>query len=131
MADVDLFKNVNDTYGHLIGDEVLRHIGYALREHIRHPDIAGRYGGEEFLILLPNTASVEACEQAERLCKFVRESQVSVNAHLLKVTISIGVAQYIPGVDTWDTFLSRADTAMHDAKSKGRDRWSVTKQEAK
>jgi diguanylate cyclase (GGDEF)-like protein len=125
MADVDLFKNVNDTYGHLSGDEVLRHIGYTLREHIRHPDIAGRYGGEEFLILLPNTASAEAGEQAERLCKYVRETKVNANNHLISVTISIGVAQFQRGVDTWDTLLNRADNAMYDAKKKGRDCWVV------
>jgi len=131
VVDVDNFKKINDVYGVLVGDEVLKHIAYKLQDHIRNPDIVGRYGGEEFLILLPSTEAAEAAEQAARLCKFVRESQVSASAHLLKVTISIGVAQYLPGVDTWDTLLNRADTAMHDAKSKGRDRWSVAKQEAK
>ena len=131
VVDVDNFKKVNDVYGHLVGDEVLKHVAYQLQDHIRNPDIVGRYGGEEFLILLPSTDAAEAAEQATRLCKFVRESKVSVNAHLLKVTISIGVAQYLPKVDTLDTLLNRADTAMHDAKSRGRDRWSVAKQEAK
>ena len=131
VVDVDNFKKVNDVYGHLVGDEVLKHVTYQLQDHIRNPDIVGRYGGEEFLILLPSTDASEAGEQAARLCKFVRESKVSVNAHLLRVTISIGVAQYLPKVDTWETLLSRADTAMHDAKSKGRDRWVVAKQEAK
>jgi diguanylate cyclase (GGDEF)-like protein len=125
VLDVDFFKNVNDTYGHLVGDEVLRHVGYQLRDHIRHPDIAGRYGGEEFLILLPNTKSTEAAEQAERLCKYVRETKVNVKGHIISVTISIGVAQFRPGVDTWDTLLNRADNAMYDAKRKGRDCWVV------
>jgi diguanylate cyclase (GGDEF)-like protein len=127
VVDVDFFKKVNDTYGHLSGDEVLRHIGYLLRDHIRHPDIAGRYGGEEFLILLPNTASAEAAEQAERLCKYVRETRVLVNNHILSVTISIGVAQFQQGLDTWDTLLNRADNAMYDAKNSGRDRLFVAK----
>lgn len=121
VVDVDFFKKVNDTYGHLVGDEVLRHIGYQLRDHIRHPDIAGRYGGEEFLILLPNTPSAKAAEQAARLCKYVRENNVKVKNHVLRVTISIGVAQYQHGVDTWDTLLNRADNAMYEAKHKGRD----------
>jgi len=123
MADVDFFKNVNDTYGHLTGDEVLRHIGYTLREHIRHPDIAGRYGGEEFLILLPNTVSAQAGEQAERLCKYVRETKVNANDHIISVTISIGVTEFRRGVDTWDSLLNRADHALYDAKKKGRDCW--------
>ena len=125
VADVDFFKKVNDTYGHLVGDEVLRHVGYQLCDHIRHPDIAGRYGGEEFLILLPNTASAEAAEQAERLRKYVRETKVHVNNHILSVTISIGVAQFRHGVDTWDTLLNRADNAMYEAKRNGRDCWAV------
>jgi diguanylate cyclase (GGDEF)-like protein len=125
VADVDFFKRVNDTYGHLVGDEVLRHVAYQLRDHIRHPDLAGRYGGEEFLILLPNTASAEAAEQAARLCKYVRETNVHVNNHILNVTISIGVAQFRYGVDTWDTLLNRADNAMYEAKNSGRDRLFV------
>jgi len=121
VADVDFFKKVNDTYGHLVGDEVLRHIGYQLRDHIRHPDLVGRYGGEEFLILLPSTESTEAAEQAARLCKCVREANVNVNGHILNVTISIGVAQFRNGEDTWDTLLNRADNAMYEAKNGGRD----------
>jgi diguanylate cyclase (GGDEF)-like protein len=127
LVDVDYFKKINDLYGHLAGDEVLKHVAYLLRDHIRHPDLVGRYGGEEFLILLPSTNAGEAAEQAARLCRYVRESQMPVEGHNLKVTISIGVAQYLPGMDTWDTLLNRADAAMHDAKNKGRDRWSVAK----
>jgi diguanylate cyclase (GGDEF)-like protein len=127
VVDVDHFKNVNDVYGHLVGDEVLKHVAYQLQDHIRKPDVVGRYGGEEFLILLPSTNAAEAAEQAARLCKFVRESQVSVNAHLLGVTISIGVTQYLPGIDTWDILLNRAESALYESKKKGGDRWSVVK----
>jgi diguanylate cyclase (GGDEF)-like protein len=125
VVDVDLFKKINDAYGHLVGDEVLRHISYQLRDNIRHPDLVGRYGGEEFLILLPNTAAEEAAEQAGRLCKCVREAQVPVSGQMMQITISIGVAQYQPGADTWDSLLNRADSAMYEAKKKGRDCWSV------
>lgn len=125
VVDVDFFKKVNDTYGHLVGDEVLRHVAYQLRDNVRHPDMVGRYGGEEFLILLPNTDSKEATEQAARLCKCVREAQFPIGGHDLKVTVSIGVAQYQPGTDTWDSLLNRADTAMYEAKKRGRDCWVV------
>jgi diguanylate cyclase (GGDEF)-like protein len=123
VVDVDFFKKVNDTYGHLVGDEVLRHVAYQLRDNVRHPDMVGRYGGEEFLILLPNTDAKEAAEQAARLCKCVREAQFPIGGQDSKVTVSIGVAQFQPGMDTWDSLLNRADTAMYEAKKKGRDRW--------
>jgi diguanylate cyclase (GGDEF)-like protein len=125
VVDVDLFKKVNDSYGHLVGDEVLRNIAYQLRDHTRHPDMVGRYGGEEFLILLPNTGGEDAAEQAARLCKCVREAEMPINGHDLKITVSIGVAQYQPGTDSWDTLLNRADSAMYEAKKKGRDCWAV------
>lgn len=125
LVDIDHFKKVNDVYGHLAGDEVLRHVASQLRDHIRHPDIVGRYGGEEFLILLPNTKSSAAAEQAGRLSKQVRETIMDVYEHSLKITISIGIAQLQTGVDTWETVLKRADNAMYEAKNSGRDRWAV------
>jgi diguanylate cyclase (GGDEF)-like protein len=125
LADIDHFKKINDVYGHLAGDEVLRQVAYQLRDHIRHPDIVGRYGGEEFLILLPNTKSSAAEEQAGRLTRQVRETIMDLYEHSLKITISIGIAQYQIGVDTWETLLKRADDAMYEAKNSGRDRWVV------
>ena len=127
VVDVDHFKVVNDTYGHSVGDEVLRQVAGQLQDHIRHPDIVGRYGGEEFLILLPSSDAKAAAEQAMRLCKHVREMIVPINhsEQTINITISIGVAQFQNGVDTWDTLLNRADNAMYEAKSNGRDRWVV------
>ncbi|MBI5822514.1 MAG: GGDEF domain-containing protein [Chloroflexi bacterium] len=127
VVDVDNFKAVNDTHGHPIGDEVLRQVAHQLRESIRHPDVVGRYGGEEFLILLPNSDSRAAAEQAARLCRQVRETVVFAKEHEVNITLSIGVAQFRTGVDTWDTLLSRADNAMYEAKNDGRDRWAVAK----
>jgi diguanylate cyclase (GGDEF)-like protein len=127
MLDVDHFKNINDTYGHDVGDLVLREIAKQLRDHIRVADMVGRYGGEEFLILLPNTLVEDAAEQALRLCGYVREAQICVNEKIVRVTISIGVAQFRHGTDTWHTLLSRADTAMYAAKQAGRDQWAVSK----
>lgn len=127
VVDVDNFKVVNDTYGHSMGDEVLRQVAHQLRDGIRHPDNAGRYGGEEFLILLPNSDEKAAAEQADRLCRQVKDTIVRVDSHVIKVTLSIGIAQFKNGVDTWDTLLNRADNAMYEAKAKGRNGWAVAK----
>ena len=127
VVDVDNFKAVNDTHGHPFGDEVLRQVAHQLRDSIRHPDVVGRYGGEEFLIILPNSNSEAASEQAVRLCKQVREMVVTMKTHEVNVTLSVGIAQFRVGVDTWDTLLNRADNAMYEAKNDGRDRWSIAK----
>ncbi len=126
VVDVDHFKRINDTYGHVSGDEVLRQVGYLLRDHIRHPDVAGRFGGEEFLIILPNSTAQAAAEQAARLCRKVSETVVHVKQHSIQVTISIGIAEFKKGIDTWETLLNRADTAMYEAKRAGRNQWMTT-----
>lgn len=128
LVDIDHFKNINDTYGHATGDEVLRTFSARLREQIRNPDTLGRYGGEEFLIVLPNSEVKAAVEQASRLCQHIRTMQVESNDHVLSVTISIGVAQYRIGQENWEQFLHRADTAMYQAKNNGRDQWAVAEE---
>jgi diguanylate cyclase (GGDEF)-like protein len=125
LLDLDHFKNINDTYGHTTGDEALRSVAARLREQIRHPDTIGRYGGEEFLIVLPNSEIKAAEEQAERLCQTIRALQIEANDHSFKVTISIGVAQYKIGQENWEGFLHRADEALYQAKDLGRDRWVI------
>lgn len=125
ILDIDHFKNVNDTYGHTTGDEALRSVAACLREQIRHPDTIGRYGGEEFLIVLPNSELKAAGEQAGRLCRTVREMQIDANEHSFNVTISIGVAQYRIGNENWEQVLNRADKALYKAKDEGRDRWAL------
>lgn len=128
LVDIDHFKNINDTYGHATGDDVLRTFSARLREQIRHPDTLGRYGGEEFLIVLPNSEVKAAVEQASRLWQHIRTMQVESNDHILSITISIGVAQYKIGHENWEQFLHRADTAMYQAKNNGRDRWAVAEE---
>jgi diguanylate cyclase (GGDEF)-like protein len=123
IVDVDDFKAINDTHGHTVGDEVLKQVAHRLREGIRHPDLVGRYGGEEFLILLPSSDITAASEQADRLCRQVRETRYTVREHVIRVTLSIGVAQLKIGTDTWDSVLNRADSAMYEAKNKGRNCW--------
>jgi diguanylate cyclase (GGDEF)-like protein len=125
IVDIDHFKNINDSFGHAVGDDVLRTIAARLREQIRHPDTIGRYGGEEFLIVLPNSEVKAAVEQATRLCHHIRTLQIESNTHLLSVTISIGIAQYRNSRENWEQFLHRADMALYQAKNNGRDRWAV------
>jgi diguanylate cyclase (GGDEF)-like protein len=127
MVDIDHFKRVNDTIGHTAGDEVLRVLASRMRDGIRHSDMIGRYGGEEFLIILPGTPVKSAMGQAERLIKLVRGLTVKVNRQALQVTVSIGVAQYRVGKENWEEFLDRADKALYQAKEQGRDRWCVSK----
>ena len=125
IVDIDHFKKVNDTHGHTTGDDVLRTIAARLREQIRHPDTLGRYGGEEFLIVLPNSELKAAVEQASRLCQHVRSMHIESNSHKLSVTISIGVAQLKFTEENWEQFLHRADVAMYQAKNNGRDQWAA------
>lgn len=129
MVDIDHFKQVNDTYGHAAGDEALRTIAARLREQIRHPDTIGRYGGEEFLIVLPNSELNAAQEQASRLCNHIRNLQVeAAKQKLISMTVSIGVAQFKNGQEDWEQFLHRADTAMYASKNGGRDRWMAAEE---
>ena len=125
LLDIDHFKSINDTYGHITGDEVLRKLADELRQHIRHPDTIGRYGGEEFLLILPHSTVIAATEQAERLCKYVRSLAIQTGEHTISLTISMGVAQFKIHREDWQTFLSRADKALYQAKNHGRDHWVV------
>ncbi|MBN1451560.1 MAG: GGDEF domain-containing protein [Anaerolineales bacterium] len=124
MMDIDHFKNINDTYGHTVGDVVLLQLANMLREGIRESDMVGRYGGEEFLIVLPNTELQRATELAGRLCKLIRENDIGVVGKV-HITVSIGVAAYRHGEENWQKFLSRADIALYAAKNAGRDRWAA------
>jgi len=128
MVDIDHFKSVNDTYGHLTGDGALRKLAMELRDHIRHPDSIGRYGGEEFLVVLPHSTVKAAAEQAERLCKHVRSLVIPSDENEITLTISIGVAQYKIHKEDWQEFLSRADNALYQAKNNGRNQWMISEE---
>ncbi len=125
MLDFDHFKKINDTYGHAVGDDVLRFVALQLRDHVRLPDLVGRYGGEEFLVLLPNSTVKAASEQAERLCGQVRSTPIISGKLVIHMTISIGIAQYRIHQENWEQLLERSDQALYQAKLKGRDRWAV------
>ena len=121
LIDLDWFKRINDAHGHPVGDEVLRTFAITMFANIRPADCFGRYGGEEFLLLLPDTSGDAAQRMLERLRSIVADldwSAFSLNMH---VTISAGVVT-LRDVDTADTFLARADRALYSAKAQGRNR---------
>ena len=122
MLDVDHFKNVNDTHGHLAGDAVLTNIAQTIKSTLREIDCLGRYGGEEFLVILPDTDGQQAIKSAERIRKAVNESITHYEDCSLKVTISIGVAEIQKTDDNEDDLINRADDALYSAKENGRDR---------
>jgi two-component system cell cycle response regulator len=125
MLDIDHFKKVNDSYGHLVGDDVLRDIGRLLLNTIRGSDIVARYGGEEFVLLLPETDEVGAVSFAERIRTAVEayEFDRGDDQPPLKLTASIGVAVFPAArVDTVEDLFSRADSALYRAKADGRNR---------
>jgi ATP-binding cassette ChvD family protein len=127
LADVDHFKKVNDTHGHLVGDDVLRGLAAELRQQVRETDVVGRFGGEEFVILLPKTKAEEALRIAERLRRGASVVQVLAGDTIVGVTISIGAA--VLGVHGQDLFelLAAADLALYRAKEDGRDRVCLCK----
>jgi diguanylate cyclase len=128
MLDADHFKQINDTYGHPVGDEVLRRLASEMRDHIRYPDTIGRYGGDEFLIVLPHSTLRAAAQQAERLCKHIRSLRIKSGDQEIAVTISVGIAQYKVQQEDWQTLLARADSALYQAKSNGRNQWVVSEE---
>ena len=125
LLDIDHFKKLNDTHGHVVGDEVLRHLSDMMRRFIHSPEVVGRCGGEEFLIILPHHTLRSATEQAERLCQQVRDMRVNVNGGYLNFTLSIGLAEFQSAKGDWQAFFDRASQSLLKAKNDGRDRWSV------
>jgi diguanylate cyclase (GGDEF)-like protein len=121
MIDLDLFKTINDRFGHPVGDEVLRSFGIALFASIREIDKLGRYGGEEFLLILPDAGPEEALRTIQRLRSLIADLDWLAISPDLTVTMSAGVAT-INADDTTDTILSRADRALYQAKNAGRNR---------
>jgi two-component system cell cycle response regulator len=124
MTDIDHFKAVNDTHGHQAGDDVLKEIGKRLRANVRPTDVVCRTGGEEFVVLMPNTPGDLACAAAERIRKAVAAEEFPVlgGSQSLRITVSAGVSTLQGEGDTIDDLMHRADTALYQAKTGGRNR---------
>jgi diguanylate cyclase (GGDEF)-like protein len=118
MADLDHFKDINDTFGHDGGDRVLRAFAQLLLDSSRTEDLPSRYGGEEFLLLLPGTTGQQAAVLAERLGQSLESLEISGISR--RVTASFGVTQF-QAEDTAETFTKRADEALYEAKALGRN----------
>lgn len=121
VIDIDFFKKINDTFGHIKGDEVLHRVARIIKDQIRENDIAFRFGGEEFIVLLTGTSKEEAKNVAERIRKAVEATDFGIGR---RVTVSCGVAEYSPG-ETFEQFIERADKALYKAKNAGRNRCEV------
>jgi diguanylate cyclase (GGDEF)-like protein len=122
VFDLDRFKRLNDQYGHPFGDRVLKAFAEVLRADIRKHDAVGRYGGEEFALLMPNTGKETAMRVAERVRRDLETRGISVDGKRVEVTVSGGIATYGVEGEDWDTLLSAADTALYEAKNSGRNR---------
>jgi len=124
MFDIDHFKQINDTYGHAAGDDVLRELGARTMNSVRRVDLAARVGGEEFVVVMPETDLANAAAVAERLRVAVAKEPFTVRAtgEKLAVTVSIGVAAAIASGDHRDGLLKRTDEALYSAKKAGRNR---------
>ncbi|GAB4367557.1 MAG: hypothetical protein Kow009_04460 [Spirochaetales bacterium] len=120
MIDIDHFKDINDNYGHQCGDDVIRMIGEWLMANLRKYDLAGRYGGEEFFVVLPNTRLDHAVKIAERFRRTVQTYTIRCSSHTIQITASMGVAEYTRG-ESRDMWINRCDRAMYVAKHRGRN----------
>ena len=129
MTDLDFFKQKNDTYGHLVGDVVLRDVAHLLQRNLREVDLIARFGGEEFILLLVETSLEQALPIAERLRQLVEVHPIRAYDELLNQTVSIGMAAFPDHADVLDALIERADQALYAAKRAERNqvvRWSQT-----
>ncbi|WP_169719656.1 GGDEF domain-containing protein [Psychromonas aquimarina] len=124
LADIDNFKYFNDTYGHDIGDKGLIHVTDILHKNTRKCDTVGRWGGEEFIIVLPNTSLKNAVAAADKLVKSVNLKKLDVGDETVNISISIGVAEYTE-TSSYESVIRNADTALYTAKDNGRNRYEL------
>ncbi|MBD1556892.1 diguanylate cyclase [Vibrio sp. S9_S30] len=125
IFDIDHFKKVNDTYGHSSGDSVIRQTAHLLKKTARQADFCGRYGGEEFTVLLPNTNSDQAYYFSERLRKRVEETLVSTEKGEIVFTISLGISEFSSKMENYLAWLESADKALYSSKQNGRNQSTI------
>jgi diguanylate cyclase (GGDEF)-like protein len=121
LFDIDYFKSINDNYGHLVGDEALRHVCSIVQKHLRKEDIFARYGGEEFIICMPSVTLEEAGQMAERLRANIETNALLTNSSEITITASFGVSQHKGPNHTLQTLLQEADQALYTSKNNGRN----------
>lgn len=121
MMDLDYFKGVNDKYGHLMGDEVIKGFGEQLKNSFRDTDIVARLGGEEFAVLMKQTTQESAYKKAEEFCHLVEMNKYKFEEETFNITVSIGIARATGELQTIDSLLNKADIALYKAKNKGRN----------
>nr|WP_232349172.1 GGDEF domain-containing protein [Neptunomonas qingdaonensis] len=121
VGDLDFFKRINDTYGHLAGDKVLRLISRVLTKNLRGSDFVARFGGEEFVILMPSTQAEEGAKAIEKLRESISKSPFNFHGQPVTITMSFGVTETRES-DTKDGLFARADAALYKAKQEGRNR---------
>ena len=122
MVDIDYFKSFNDRYGHIVGDAILRELSKAIQENIRQIDLLGRYGGEEFSIVLSETDKDAASFAAERIRRAIEDKHIKVYDEELKITVSIGVSTYPHDGKNIESLIDKADSALYLAKFTGRNK---------
>ena len=120
MVDIDHFKTINDTFGHVAGDKILKDIASTIKNSARQSDLCYRYGGEEFMIILDDANTVQAINIAERIRQCIEQYTYNYKGKIIPVTVSLGTATYEQD-ETLDTFKNRADKALYKAKNKGRN----------
>jgi diguanylate cyclase len=125
MLDIDHFKKVNDTYGHTVGDDVIRQVSRAIKEQVRDLDIAGRYGGEEFGIILTGTDSTGAATFAERLRQTIENMVVRSEGQEVEFTVSLGISQLSNSIVDHRGWIEKADQALYKSKEGGRNRFTI------
>ncbi|HEX9163834.1 MAG TPA: GGDEF domain-containing protein [Thermoanaerobaculia bacterium] len=126
VIDVDNFKEINDTFGHVMGDVVLSELCGTIRESLRTPDSVARFGGDEFAVILPHTDSAGAAKVAERILKQVEDMTIASDEEgVIRCTVSIGVAQFQPADVSFNDIVRRADACLYDAKRQGKNRFNL------